>query len=44
MSRQALQNRPVALWQRLQSDLPMQSAVVERRLQRGQPSSPQSFF
>lgn len=44
MSRQARQKRPVAPWQRAQSDLPMHSAVVLRRLQRGQPSSPHSFF
>jgi hypothetical protein len=44
MSRQARQKRPVAPWQRLQSVLPMQSAVVLRRLQRGQFSSPHSFF
>jgi hypothetical protein len=44
MSRHARQKRPVAPWQRLQSVLPMQSAVVLRRLQRGQFSSPHSFF
>lgn len=34
----------MAEWQRAQSDLPMHSAVVLRLLQRGQPSSPHSFF
>lgn len=44
MSRQARQKRPVAEWQREQSVLPMHSAVVLRLLQRGQSSSPHSFF
>jgi hypothetical protein len=43
-SRHARQNRPVAPSQREHSVLPTHSACALRRLQRGQSSSPQSFF